>query len=63
MVQTPIAPHLLYPDSDGKPIAENTVQYDWIVALVANLKHLLKGQRSDSARTRSRRCQVARVGD
>ncbi|WP_008312795.1 Uma2 family endonuclease [Leptolyngbya sp. PCC 6406] len=34
----------LYPDSDGKPMAENTVQYDWIVRLVSNLKRLLKDQ-------------------
>jgi Uma2 family endonuclease len=39
-------PHLpdLYPDSDGKPMAENTVQYDWIVRLVSNLRRLLKDQ-------------------
>jgi Uma2 family endonuclease len=45
MVQTPIDSQLLYPDSDGKPIADNTVQYRWIVRLVANLKHLFQGQR------------------
>jgi len=44
MVQTSIDPQALYPDSDGKPMAENTVQYDWIVRLVANLKHLFRGQ-------------------
>ncbi|MGF1520570.1 MAG: Uma2 family endonuclease [Nodosilinea sp.] len=44
MVQTPTQAHLLYPDSDGKPMADNTVQYGWIVRLVANLKHLFKGQ-------------------
>jgi Uma2 family endonuclease len=44
MVQTPVNPQLLYPDSDGKPMADNTVQYDWIVRLVANLKHLFQGQ-------------------
>ncbi len=44
MVKAPLEPHLLYPDSDGKPMAENTVQYDWIVCLVANLRHLFKGQ-------------------
>ena len=32
----------LYPDSDGKPMAENTLQYAWIVRLVSNLKWLLK---------------------
>ncbi len=44
MVQTPIPSHLLYPDSDGKPMAENTLQYRWIVRLVTNLKQLLKQQ-------------------
>lgn len=44
MVQTPIEPQYLYPDSDGKPMADNTIQYRWIVRLVANLKHLFKGQ-------------------
>ena len=44
MVQAPIEPQLLYPDSDGKPMADNTVQYRWIVRLVANLKYLFKEQ-------------------
>ena len=44
MVQTPITPQVLYPDSDGKPMAENTIQYRWIVRLVTNLKHLFQGQ-------------------
>ena len=44
MVQTPTLPQVLYPDSDGKPMADNTVQYRWIVRLVTNLKHLLKDQ-------------------
>ena len=34
----------LYPDSDGQPMAENTLQYDWIVRLVTNLRRLLKNQ-------------------
>jgi Uma2 family endonuclease len=32
--------HLLYPDSDGKPMAENTEQYRWIVILKENLEIL-----------------------
>lgn len=32
---------LVYPDSDGKPIAENTLQYEWIVTLKGNLDRLL----------------------
>lgn len=27
----------LYPDSDGKPIADNTLQYEWIVTIKGNL--------------------------
>jgi Uma2 family endonuclease len=44
MVQAPIEPQTLYPESDGKPMADNTIQYGWIVRLVANLRHLFKGQ-------------------
>lgn len=33
-----------YPDSDGKPMAENTQQYQWITRLVTNLKYLLRDQ-------------------
>ena len=44
MVQAPFSPQTLYPDSDGKPMAENTEQYEWIVCLVTNLKHLLKDE-------------------
>lgn len=44
VIKSPIASQVLYPDSDGKPIAENTVQYRWIVRLVTNLKRLLQGQ-------------------
>jgi Uma2 family endonuclease len=31
---------LLYPDSDGLPVAENTEQYQWIVAIKENLEIL-----------------------
>ncbi|MEB3229238.1 MAG: Uma2 family endonuclease [Synechocystis sp.] len=47
MVQTSLPPldtAYLYPDSDGKPMADNTLQYRWIVRLVANLKHLFREQ-------------------
>ncbi|MGF1497305.1 MAG: Uma2 family endonuclease [Elainellaceae cyanobacterium] len=44
MVQAPTPTKILYPDSDGRPMADNTVQYRWIVRLVTNLKRLLKGQ-------------------
>jgi len=44
MIQTTVATEILYPDSDGKPMADNTKQYRWIVRLVTNLKRLLQGQ-------------------
>ncbi|NJL46497.1 MAG: Uma2 family endonuclease [Leptolyngbyaceae cyanobacterium SM2_5_2] len=44
MVQSPSVPQILYPDSDGQPMADNTLQYRWIVRLVSNLRKLLKDQ-------------------
>ena len=44
MVQSLTYEDVLYPDSDGKPMAENTLQYQWIVRLVSNLRHLLRDQ-------------------
>ncbi|MEM8604183.1 MAG: Uma2 family endonuclease [Cyanobacteria bacterium P01_H01_bin.121] len=44
MVQTPLAPDILYPESDGKPMADNTEQYQWIVRLVFNLRLLLQDE-------------------
>ncbi len=44
MVQSPMAAQGLYPDSDGQPMAENTLQYRWIVRLVSNLRRLLNDQ-------------------
>ncbi len=35
---------LIYPESDGQPMADNTKQYRWIVRLAENLKHLFAGQ-------------------
>src|SRR5580658_3058808 len=29
-----------YPDSDGLPMAENTLQYQWIVTITGGLRHL-----------------------
>ena len=31
---------IIYPDSDGKPMAENTLQYDWIVKITGGLRRL-----------------------
>ncbi len=37
--------NLLYPDSDGKPMAENTEQYRWIVIIKENLEILFANAR------------------
>jgi len=46
MVQALTAAEGLYPESDGKPRAENTIQYRWIVRLVANLRRLLQDRKA-----------------
>ena len=33
-------PRVSYPDTDGKPIAENTLQFQWITTIVGGLEHL-----------------------
>lgn len=33
---------VVYPDSDGKPMAENTLQYEWIVTVQGNLDLLFQ---------------------
>lgn len=38
-----VDPDLLYPDSDGKPMADNTEQYRWIVVIKENLEILFAG--------------------
>jgi Uma2 family endonuclease len=37
---TPPAPAVYYPDSDGKPMADNTLQFEWITLLKENLEVL-----------------------
>ena len=44
MVQSLTYEDVLYPDCDGKPMSDNTLQYQWIVRLASNLKHLLRDQ-------------------
>ncbi len=38
-LEAPTKP-IIYPDSDGKPMAENTRQFEWIVTLVGGLQAL-----------------------
>jgi Uma2 family endonuclease len=40
MPATPTPPEPYYPESDGKPMADNTLQFDWILKIAANLKVL-----------------------
>lgn len=35
-------PAVVYPDSDGQPMAENTLQYEWIVTIKGNLDGLFR---------------------
>jgi Uma2 family endonuclease len=37
-----IAPEIVYPESDGKPMADNTKQFAWIVKIKENLEVLFK---------------------
>jgi Uma2 family endonuclease len=37
-----IAPEIVYPESDGKPMADNTEQFEWIVKIKENLEVLFK---------------------
>ncbi len=39
-VETP-QPEIIYPDSDGQPMSDNTEQFSWIVAIKENLERLL----------------------
>jgi Uma2 family endonuclease len=35
---------VVYPESDGKPMADNTLQWDWIVRIVSELREVFAGQ-------------------
>jgi Uma2 family endonuclease len=39
---TPDKPLVVYPDSDGKPMAENTLQFQWIVTIEGGLDALFR---------------------
>lgn len=36
----PQSPEVIYPDSDGKPMSDNTEQFRWIVVIKENLEYL-----------------------
>ena len=43
-VMLPETDEVVYPESDGLPMADSTLQYEWIVKLVEQLRSLFKGQ-------------------
>ncbi|MEL6903285.1 MAG: Uma2 family endonuclease, partial [Cyanobacteria bacterium J06606_4] len=47
MVQVPSKPTaksaVIYPDSDGQPMADNTKQFRWIVTIQQNLAWMFAG--------------------
>jgi hypothetical protein len=40
----PAATQLVYPDSDGQPMADNTLQWDWMVKIVGELREVFAGR-------------------
>jgi hypothetical protein len=40
--QKPVSSDIVYPDSDGKPMADDTKQFRWIVAIEQNLEWLFR---------------------
>jgi hypothetical protein len=40
----PTAPAIVYPESDGKPMADNTLQWEWMVRIVGELREQYAGQ-------------------
>src|SRR4051812_47879746 len=41
---SPTPSEVFYPECDGKPMAENTLQLEWIFRLVGNLRNLFRDQ-------------------
>ncbi len=42
MTQSFARPEIVYPDSDGEPMADNTLQYQWITKVKGNLEIVFK---------------------
>lgn len=40
--QTPTRPKVIYPESDGQPMAENTLQFEWITTIKGGLDALFR---------------------
>ena len=43
-IATLASPDIVYPESDGKPMADNTVQWEWMVLIVEELREQFAGQ-------------------
>jgi hypothetical protein len=43
-IQKPLRSEIIYPDSDGKPLADNTVQFRWIVTITAGVDWVFRDQ-------------------
>jgi len=41
-IPKPSRPDVIYPDSDGKPMAENTTQYQWMVTITEGVKRVFR---------------------
>lgn len=41
-IQSSSPPEIIYPDSDGQPMADNTKQFRWIVTIKENLERLFR---------------------
>jgi Uma2 family endonuclease len=42
--QTSTLDEVVYPESNGKPMADNTLQWDWMVKIVGELREMFTGQ-------------------
>ena len=42
-------PRIIYPDGDGAPIAENTIQYEWITKIVGGPRAMFANDPNGSA--------------
>ncbi|MEH2267622.1 MAG: hypothetical protein V7K68_04185 [Nostoc sp.] len=49
-IQPPTQPEVIYPDSDGQPVANNTIQFGWIVEIKQNIEWLFANDPVESIR-------------
>jgi hypothetical protein len=39
-ISAPSQPEVIYPDCDGQPVSNNTIQFRWLVEIQQNLDYL-----------------------